>query len=84
LSSKIAIRGGSGKMDREELNAILQNVPIRIRMNDGRSYDVPSREFITVSDIAASVLYRAQDGKLRHVYLPLVTMTAIEPLSSSV
>ena len=67
-------------MDREELNAVLADGPVRIRMNDGRSYEVPSREFITVSDIAASVLFRHPDGNLRHVYLPLVTMSAVEPL----
>jgi hypothetical protein len=50
-------------------------------MNDGRSYEVKSTEFASVSDIAAAVLYRSdEDGKLRHVYLPLVTMSAVEPL----
>jgi hypothetical protein len=69
-----------GNMDREELVAILRDTPVRIRTNDGREYDVLGREFATVSDIAASVLYRHTDGKLRHVYLPLVTMCAVEPL----
>jgi hypothetical protein len=54
-------------MDRTELTAILSEGPIRIRMSDGRSYDVQSKEFITVCDIAASVLYRHEDGKWRHV-----------------
>jgi hypothetical protein len=67
-------------MDREELNALVRQGPIRIRMNDGRSYDVENHDWISVSDIAAAVLYRADDGKLRHVHLPLVTMTAVEPL----
>ncbi len=67
-------------MDREELTAIIRQGPVRIRMNDGRAYEIPSSEFATVSDIAASVLHRSDDGKLRHVYLPLVTMTAIEPM----
>jgi hypothetical protein len=68
-------------MDREELNEIvLAEAPFMIRMNDGRAYEVKSKEFITISDIAASVLYRHEDGKLRHVYLPLVTMSAIGPI----
>jgi hypothetical protein len=71
-------------MDREELNAILRETPVRIRMNDGRAHDVLDREFVTVSDIAASVLHRHPDGKLRHVYLPLVTMCAVEPLTNGV
>jgi hypothetical protein len=70
-------------MDREELTTILHDTPVVIRMNDGREYEVPSREFVTVSDIAASVLYRHADGKLRHVYLPLVTMSGVEPLASA-
>jgi hypothetical protein len=45
---------------------------------------VLEREFVTVSDIAAAVLHRHPDGKLRHVYLPLVTMCAFEPLSNGV
>ncbi len=70
-------------MDREELNLILlSETPFVIRMNDGREYEVRSKEVITVSDIAASVLYRHDDGKLRHVYLPLVTMTAVEPIAA--
>jgi hypothetical protein len=71
-------------MDREELTAILRETLVRIRMNDGRSYDVLDREFLTVSDIAAAVLHRHTDGKLRHVYLPLVKMCAVEPLPNGV
>jgi hypothetical protein len=72
-------------MDRKELLDILENGPTRIRMNYGRSYDVQSTEFVTVSDIAAAVLYRdEEDGKLRHAYLPLVTMCAVEPLPNGV
>ena len=71
-------------MDREELLEILRQGPTRIRMNDGRFYDVQSTEFVSVSDIAAAVLFRHDDGKLRHVYLPLVTMSAVEPLPNGV
>jgi hypothetical protein len=71
-------------MNREELNGILRETPVRIRMNDGRAYDVLDRELVTVSDFAASVLHRHPDGKLRHVYLPLAKMCALEPLSNGV
>ena len=67
-------------MDRQELNALIKQGPVRIKMNNGEAYDVFSPEFASVSDIAAAVLYRGEDGKLRHVHLPLVTMCAIEPL----
>jgi len=51
-------------------------------MNDGNEYTVENSEFITVSDIAAAVLYRCEeDGKYRHMHLPLVTMAGVEPIS---
>ncbi len=70
-------------MDREELTKLIAEGPIRIRMNDGRSYEVAGPEFATVSDIAAAVLYRAEDGKYRHMHLPLVTMSGVEPIETS-
>ena len=69
-------------MDREELTALIAKGPVRIRMNDGHEYMIESSEFATVSDIAAAVLYRAEDGKLRHMHLPLVTMSGVEPLAA--
>jgi len=54
-------------------------------MNGGHEYTVESSEFITVSDIAAAVLYRSgNDGKYRHMILPLVTMPGVEPLSTEI
>lgn len=73
---------GVEKLDREELTVLIKEGPVRITMNDGRSFDVESSEFITVSDIAAALLYRANDGKWRHVHLPLVTMTSVEPIAA--
>ncbi len=67
-------------MDRLELNALIHEGPIRITMNDGRSFDIERPEMASVSDIAAAVLYRADDGKYRHVHLPLVTVISVEPL----
>lgn len=69
-------------MEREELNALIREGPIRITMNDGRSFVVDGMEMAVVSDIAASALHRADDGRLKHIYLPLVTMTSVEPLVS--
>jgi len=70
-------------MDREELMALIRKGPVRILMNDGESYEVAGSEFAVVSDIAASVLYRAVDGKLRTMYLPLVTMSGVQPLTET-
>lgn len=69
-------------MDRLELNALIHEGPIRITMNDGRSFDIERPEMASVSDISAAVLYRAADGKYRHVHLPLVTMTSVEPIGA--
>jgi len=42
---------------------------------------VDNLEMMSVSGIAAAVLYRSEsDGKLRHMYLPLVTMSGVESL----
>ena len=69
-------------MDREELTELIKQGPVRIRMNNGETYDVPSIEFAVVSDIAASVLVRGEDDKMRTKHLALVAMCSVEPLSA--
>jgi len=69
-------------MDREGLNTLIRQGPVRIRMNNGDTYDVPSIEFATVGDIAAAVLVRGDDSKLRPLHLALVAMCSVEPLSA--
>lgn len=46
-------------------------------MNDGRTFDVPSIEFVTADDIAAHVVTKSDDGKYRARILSLVTMVSI-------
>jgi hypothetical protein len=67
-------------VDREELTNLIAEGPVRITMNSGRTFDIPNREFAIVSDIAAHVLYRAEDGKKKAAVLPLVTMSVVEPI----
>ncbi len=69
-------------MDREELNELIKQGPVRIKMNNGETYDVPSIEFAVVGDIAAAVLVRGEDNKLRTKHLTLVTMCSVESLST--
>ena len=70
-------------MDRKELTALISKGPVRIRMNDGHEYTIESSEFATVSDISAAVLYRdEEDGKFRHIHLPLVTMSGVEQIEA--
>lgn len=68
-------------MDREELMEILRAGPTVIHMNDGKQYQVESMEMITVSSMAAHVLRRLENGELRAIVLPLVTMTGAENIA---
>lgn len=70
-------------MDREELLSMFSEGAVRISMNDGREYTIEHTDEAVVSDISAYVLYRGDDGKLRRVVLPLVTMSAVHPLSDA-
>ena len=67
-------------MDRKELLAMIEAGPIIIRMNDGREYSVEHPREALVTDIAAYVMYRdEEDGKLRAMVLPLITMSGVVP-----
>jgi hypothetical protein len=68
-------------MDREELSHLIAQGPVRIRMNNGETVDIPHSEMATVSDISAAVLVRGEDGKLRHRHLALVCICSVEELS---
>lgn len=70
-------------MDREELMKVIRQGPVRITMNNNQTFHVPDREFAIVDDIAAHVLYRETNGKMRTVILPLVTMAVVEQLETS-
>jgi hypothetical protein len=70
-------------MDREELSHLIAQGPVRIRMNNGETVDIPHSEMATVSDISAAVLVRDEDGKLRHRHLALVCICSVEELSET-
>ena len=65
-------------MDREAIENMLDQMPLRITMNDGRTFVVESQRGIALSDLDAYVLYRSKDGKLRGIHLPYVTMAGVE------
>ncbi|MBP85330.1 MAG: hypothetical protein CMJ64_01220 [Planctomycetaceae bacterium] len=67
-------------MDREELMRLIAQGPIRVRMNNGETFEVPNAEIATVSDISAAVLVRDEDGRLRHRHLALVCICTVEDL----
>jgi uncharacterized protein (UPF0216 family) len=70
-------------MDREELEEMLKTAPTLIRMNDDREYVVDNPELFMLSSMALHLLRRSDDGKLRAVILPLVTMACAEQIELS-
>ncbi len=63
-------------MEADELRAWLAKSPIRIRMNNGDTYDVPSSEFALVSDNSVAVLAR-DNGRMLNKLLALVNISEV-------
>ena len=72
-----------GDMDRETVMEAIRRGPIEITMNDGQKIIVPNSEFCVVDDIAAHILYRAEDGSMKTKIAALVCMTSITPVDAS-
>jgi len=73
-------------MDRETLLQAVREGPVEVSMNDGQKLIIPGAEFCVVDDIAAHVLYRAEDGSWKTKIASLVcmaTVTPIEPTQST-
>ena len=70
-------------MDRETLMNTVRQGPVEVSMNDGQKLTIPGVEFCVVDDIAAHILYRAEDGSLKTKIAALVCMTTITPIESS-
>jgi hypothetical protein len=83
LCWRTTIHPTENAVDRETLLAAIREGPIVVHMNDGSRYEIASAEFATVSDIAAAVLVKDADGKLRHRLLSLVCMFSVEPLAAA-
>lgn len=70
-------------MEPDEVRAWLRRTPIRIRMNNGDTYEVPSPEFAIVGDFSMSVLTR-DDGRLLNKILALINISEITELQESI
>jgi len=70
-------------MDRETLVDAMADGPVRVVMNDGRSFDIPSSGFAIVDTTAAHILTKDGDGKLRARILSLVCMTSVERIETA-
>jgi hypothetical protein len=69
-------------MEPDEVRAWLRRTPIRIRMNNGDTYDLPNPEFAIVGDYSMSVLVR-DSGRLLNKILALVNISEITELEQS-
>jgi len=65
-------------MEPNDLQKMLQDCPLLIRMNDGREFFIENSEFITVGDYTTSVLVD-DEGIKRHVVLSLMNITSVIP-----
>jgi hypothetical protein len=81
-SNRLERRDGRCEMDRDTLMDAVRLGPVEISLNDGQKIIVPSSEFCVVDDIAARVLYWADDGSMKTKIAALVCMTTITPVDS--
>jgi len=65
-------------MESEELEKMIQECPLLIRMNDGREVFVEKPEFITVGDYTAGVLYD-DNGVKRNTVISIMNITSVIP-----
>ncbi len=65
-------------MEPNDLQKMLQDCPLLIRMNDGREFFIENSEFITVGDYTTSVLVD-DEGIKRHAVLSLMNITSVVP-----
>ena len=63
-------------MEPDELRAWIAKSPVRIRMNNGDTYDVASPEFALVSDYSVAVLTR-ENGRMLNKLLALVNISEV-------
>lgn len=89
----LVIGEGSGQREGHEygetvnrhqiLDAVETGLPFVIRMADGREYEVPHRDFISVPPRGAFVIvYDVDSDEGRHTVLSMLTMTGIHRLPS--
>jgi hypothetical protein len=65
-------------MEPSDWEALINQCPWLLRLNDGRKYLVEKPEFITVGDYTASILYN-DNGVERHAVVGLINISAVLP-----
>jgi hypothetical protein len=69
-------------MEADDLQKLIRECPLLIRMNDGREVFVERPEFITVGDYTAGVLYD-DDGVKRNTVISIINITSVIPHATS-
>jgi hypothetical protein len=64
------------EMEPDELKAWLRRGPVRIRMNNGDTYEVPGPEFALISDYSVAVLTR-DNGRMLNRLLALINISEV-------
>ncbi|NOZ39609.1 MAG: hypothetical protein GXP24_05215 [Planctomycetes bacterium] len=62
----------------DDLQKMLKDCPLLIRMNDGREFFIENSEFIVIADYTAAVLVD-DDGVKRNAVLTLMNITSVIP-----
>jgi len=76
--------GQDCEMDRDEIVELLKRGAIRLTMNDGSQFDIPSSDQTLISSISAHVLYKDEsDNKWKFHILSLLGMVRAEELEST-
>jgi hypothetical protein len=65
-------------MEPDDLQKLIRECPLIIRMNDGREVFVEKPEFIMVGDYNAAVLY-SDNGVMRNTVISLINITSVIP-----
>ena len=64
-------------MTRKQIESVIaEGVPFTVRLADGRSYEVPHRDYISLSPKNVTVAVVWEDDGTAHI-LPLLTMTGL-------
>ena len=65
-------------MESEDLQKMIRECPLLIRMNDGREYFVEKPEFIVVADYTAAILID-DNGVKRNAVITLMNIASVIP-----
>ncbi len=65
-------------MEADDLQKLIRECPLLIRMNDGREVFVEKPEFITVGDYTAGVLFD-DEGVKRNTVISIINITSVIP-----